>query len=69
MNRQFIPPAAHNPELIADELVVLDDEHAAAAEQLIVDQLAGKTPGQIGKPTGCPPTRISAGGSISETWL
>src|SRR6516164_3761437 len=36
-------------KIIADELSVLDDVQAAAAEQLILDQLAGKTPGQIGK--------------------
>jgi len=36
-------------KIIADELSVLDDTQAAAAEQLILDQLAGKTPGQIGK--------------------
>ena len=36
-------------KIIADELSVLDDAQAAAAEQLILDQLAGKTPGQIGK--------------------
>jgi hypothetical protein len=36
-------------KIIADELSVLDDAQAAAAEQLILDELAGKTPGQIGK--------------------
>jgi hypothetical protein len=36
-------------KIIADELSVLDDTQAAAAEELILDQLAGKTPGQIGK--------------------
>ncbi|WP_300612993.1 DUF222 domain-containing protein [Trebonia sp.] len=35
--------------LIFDELIVLDDEHAAQAEALILDELAGKTPGQIQK--------------------
>jgi len=36
-------------QIIAEELSVLDDEHAAAAEQLIVGELAGKTPGQVGR--------------------
>ena len=36
-------------KIIADELSVLDDAQAAAAEQLILDELAGKTPGQVGK--------------------
>jgi hypothetical protein len=35
--------------IIAKELFVLDDAQAAQAEALIVDELAGKTPGQIGK--------------------
>src|SRR5215471_15833770 len=35
--------------IIADELSVLDDERAAEAEAMILDRLAGKTPGQIGK--------------------
>src|SRR5215470_6458166 len=35
--------------IVSDELSVLDDEQAAQAEKLIVDQLAGKTPGQVGK--------------------
>src|SRR5271166_3682085 len=35
--------------IIAKELFVLDDAQAAAAEALIVDELAGKTPGQTGK--------------------
>ncbi len=35
--------------VIFDELIVLDDEHAALAEALILDELAGKTPGQIQK--------------------
>jgi hypothetical protein len=35
--------------IIAKELFVLDDTHAAEAEALILDDLAGKTPGQIGK--------------------
>ncbi len=34
---------------IADELAVLGDDHAAQAAALIVDKLAGKTPGQIMK--------------------
>jgi hypothetical protein len=36
-------------KIIADELSVLDDERATQAEAMIVDQLAGKTPGQVGK--------------------
>src|SRR5271165_1794836 len=36
-------------KIIADELSVLDDAQAAEAEKLILDELAGKTPGQIGK--------------------
>ena len=36
-------------KIIADELSVLDDAQAAVAEKLILDELAGKTPGQIGK--------------------
>ena len=35
--------------IIVKELFVLDDAQAAEAEALILDQLAGKTPGQIGK--------------------
>ena len=35
--------------LISDELAVLDDEHAAEAEKLILDQVAGQPPGMIGK--------------------
>jgi hypothetical protein len=35
--------------IISDELSVLDDEHAARAEAMILDRLAGKTPGQVGK--------------------
>src|SRR5215467_7085717 len=35
--------------IVSDELSVLDDEQAAQAEKLIVDQLAGKTPRQVGK--------------------
>ena len=35
--------------LISDELAVLDDEHAAGAEKLILDQIAGQPPGVIGK--------------------
>src|SRR5215472_7364693 len=36
-------------QIISDELSVLDDEDAAAAEKLVLDQLAGQTPGQVGK--------------------
>jgi Domain of unknown function (DUF222) len=36
-------------KLISDELAVLDDEHAAEAEKLILDQVAGQPPGMIGK--------------------
>ena len=35
--------------IITKELFVLDDTQAAEAEALILDQLAGKSPGQIGK--------------------
>jgi Domain of unknown function (DUF222) len=35
--------------IIVKEFLVLDDEKAAAAEALIAGQLAGKTPGQIGR--------------------
>src|SRR5215472_11280307 len=35
--------------IISGELSVLDDERAALAEKLILGELAGKTPGQIGK--------------------
>jgi hypothetical protein len=35
--------------IIVKEFLVLDDEKAAAAEALIADQLAGKTPGQVGR--------------------
>jgi hypothetical protein len=35
--------------IIADELSVLDDEQAALAEKLILGELAGKTPGQVGR--------------------
>ena len=35
--------------LISDELAVLDDEHAAEAEKLILDQVAGQPPGMIGR--------------------
>ena len=33
--------------IIAEATAVLDDRHAAAAETLIADQLAGQTPGQV----------------------
>jgi hypothetical protein len=36
-------------QLIAKELSVLDDAHIAAAEQLILPELAGKTPGELVK--------------------
>jgi hypothetical protein len=35
--------------IVSDELSVLDDEQAAQAEKLILGELAGKTPRQIGK--------------------
>ena len=35
--------------IISDELKVLDDERAAEAEKLILDQLDGQTPAQLGK--------------------
>jgi hypothetical protein len=35
--------------IISDELKVLDDEHAAHAEKLILDQLDGQTPAQLGR--------------------
>jgi hypothetical protein len=35
--------------LISDELAVLDDQHAAEAEKLILDQVAGQPPGMIGR--------------------
>jgi hypothetical protein len=40
---------AWKARVIADELRVLDDEHAARAEALILDELAGKTSWMIGK--------------------
>src|SRR5579875_2648404 len=36
-------------KLIADELTVLDDAHIAAAEQMVLADLAGKTPGQLAR--------------------
>jgi hypothetical protein len=33
--------------IISDKLSVLDDEQAAQAEKLVLDELAGKTPGQV----------------------
>jgi hypothetical protein len=36
-------------KLIVNELIVLDDEHIAAAEKMVLDELAGKTPGQLVK--------------------
>jgi hypothetical protein len=35
--------------IVSDELKVLDDEHAAQAEKLILDQLDGQTPAQLGR--------------------
>ena len=35
--------------IISDELKVLDDERAAQAEKLILDQLDGQTPAQLGR--------------------
>ena len=35
--------------IISDELKVLDDEHAAQAEKLILDQLDAQTPAQLGR--------------------
>jgi len=37
-------------KIIAEATAVLDDEHAAVAETLVADQLAGKTPGQVANP-------------------
>src|SRR5262252_8326756 len=36
-------------KIIADELSVLDDARAAEAEKLVLADLAGKTPGQVGR--------------------
>jgi hypothetical protein len=36
-------------KIIAEELSVLDDARAAEAEKLVLGDLAGKTPGQVGK--------------------
>jgi Domain of unknown function (DUF222) len=36
-------------QLILKELTVLDDAHIAAAEQLLLPELAGKTPGQLAR--------------------
>ena len=35
--------------IISDELKVLNDEHAAEAEKLLLDQLDGQTPAQLGR--------------------
>jgi hypothetical protein len=40
---------AYKAAIIVKELAVLDDEHAAQAEALILDELAGKTAGMIGR--------------------
>jgi hypothetical protein len=40
---------AHKAQLIAKELTVLDDEHIALAEAIILPELVGKTPGQLAK--------------------
>jgi len=40
---------AHKARIIAGELSVLDDAQAAEAEKLVLADLAGKTPGQLGK--------------------
>jgi len=42
-------PTPLKARIISDELKVLDDEHAVQAEKLILDQLDGQTPAQLGR--------------------
>jgi Domain of unknown function (DUF222) len=41
--------SAQKAQIISNELAVLDDARAARAEALLLDQVAGKTPGMTGK--------------------
>jgi hypothetical protein len=36
-------------KLVVNELIVLDDEHIAAAEKMVLDELTDQTPGQLAK--------------------
>jgi hypothetical protein len=52
--------------LIADELRVLDDEHAAQAEALLLPELAGKTPWMLGKLAAQAAATVDPEGSIKR---
>ena len=54
----------HNARLIARELSVLDDEHAAQAEALTVGELAGKSAGWLGKLAAQAAATVDPEGSI-----
>jgi uncharacterized protein DUF222 len=53
-------------QIVSDELSVLDDEDAAAAEKLVLDQLAGQTPGQVGKLAAQAACTVDPGGAAKR---
>ena len=52
--------------IISDELKVLDDEHAAQAEKLILDQLDGQTPAQLGHLAAHAVVTVDPGGAAKR---
>jgi hypothetical protein len=53
-------------QIISDELSVLDGGDAAAAEKLILDQLAGQAPGQAGKLAARAACTVGPGGAAER---
>src|SRR5215472_163917 len=53
-------------QIVSDDLSVLDDEDAAAAEKLVLDQLAGQTPGQVGKLAAQAACTVDPGGAAKR---
>ena len=53
-------------KLISDELAALDDEHAAEAEKLILDQIAGQPPGVIGRLAAQAACTVDPGGAAKR---
>ena len=52
--------------IISDELKVLDDEHAAQAEKLILDQMDGQTPAQLGRLAAHAVVTVDPGGAVKR---
>src|SRR5215469_10729582 len=52
--------------IISDELKVLDDEHAAEAEKLILDQLDRQTPAQLGRLAACAVVTVDPDGAAKR---